>query len=302
MVGVDPQYAGGKLHVRLDEPNGPVIGTLVLASTGGFEIFQPQSVALWATPGPCAKGDATGTHLLWFTIEGKAVCNFKAFRVLDASGAISIPTRAAPTDPAGASADSRYQALCANAAKSDAKIAFVGDSVTQSWEEAGRAIWDKQIAPFKAINLGIGGDRVENMIWRIENGNLPDTLNPKAVVIMAGTNNITFVAGITPEAIAAGNRELIARIRKRKPGCKVLLLGIFPRRDALDTFVQKANPELAKLADNKTVFFLDFGAKFRLPDGTPDPKCFADAVDISADGYQIWADAMLPTLKKLLAE
>lgn len=301
MVGVDPRYAGGKLHVRLDRKDGPIVGTLVLSSTGGFENFRPQAVNVWATPGTYSKGNATGKHLLWFTIEGNAVCNFKGFRILDAAGVIVSAVRAAPTDPHIGWAEPRYHTLNQAAAKSNADVVFIGDSITHGWENTGKAAWDKQIAPFNALNLGIGGDRIEHMTWRLENGNLPDTLNPKVAVVMAGTNN-TGVAGITPAAIAAGNRELVARIQKHKPGCKVLLLGIFPHRQPSDALVQKTNPLLTNLADGKSVFFLDFSDKFRSADGKPDAKFYTDAVHINAAGYQVWADAMLPVLKELLAK
>ena len=294
---------GERIHVHLDTPDGPLIGTLITQATGGYEQVKPQSVDVWAYPGPYAKtgANATGEHVLWFVADGgTGIASVRGFRFLDAAGACATATRAGPEDPQDGWWEPRDVQLNALAANGGADVAIIGDSITQGWEGNGKTVWDKEIAPLNAINLGIGGDRIEHMIWRIENGNMPDALNPKVAVILAGRNN-AGVAGITPAALASGVGELIQRLQVRKPACKILVLGIIPRRQPGDTIVKKASPELAKLADGRKIFFLDLDVNFRLADGQTDPKFYvADGTHLTTAGYKVWAQAMMPELKRLL--
>ena len=81
------------------------------------------------------------------------------------------------TEPAPRTDDSwkQRQALLndrAAMAGPKARVVFIGDSITQGWEGAGKNTWEKRFAPHHAVNLGIGGDRTQHVLWRLDNGNL----------------------------------------------------------------------------------------------------------------------------------
>ena len=106
----------------------------------------------------------------------------------------------------------------------DAQLLFIGDSITHGWEGGGKEVWQKYYKPRKAINLGIGGDRTEHVLWRLDHGNL-DGLHPKLAVLMIGTNN---AASNTPDEIADGIKAIVEKMRTRVPECKVLILASSP--------------------------------------------------------------------------
>src|SRR5207247_195119 len=110
--------------------------------------------------------------------------------------------------------------------KGEGDVIFLGDSITQGWEGAGKKAWADNFAALKAVNLGIGGDQTGHVLWRITEGKELEPLKPKAAVIMIGTNN---VSGHSAEHIAGGIQAIVEELQKQKPGIKVLLLGVFPR-------------------------------------------------------------------------
>jgi lysophospholipase L1-like esterase len=108
-------------------------------------------------------------------------------------------------------------------------VIFLGDSITQGWE--GQEAWQEHFGSFKPLNLGIGGDQTGHILWRITDGHELDHLNPKAAVIMIGTNNI---GGHTAQQIAGGIKAIVKELKRQKPHIKVLVLGVFPRGNASD--------------------------------------------------------------------
>ncbi len=196
----------------------------------------------------------------------------------------------------------RHQQKMSDAKRTEAKVVFFGDSITQGWEGKGKAEWEKSIAPLGAFNLGFSGDRTEHALWRIDNGEL-DGMKPKAIVILLGTNNVGHGSS-TPAQTAEGMKEILARIAKKLPETKVLLLGVFPRGATPDDKLRKAVDEITKLYsamdDGKKVFFLDIGAKFLQPDGTLSKDIMPDFLHPNDKGYAIWVEAMMPKLKELL--
>ncbi len=184
-----------------------------------------------------------------------------------------------------------------------AQILFIGDSITQGWEGEGKEVWQKYFAPFKAINLGIGGDRTQHVLYRLDNGNL-EGIQPKAAVVMIGTNNSNGEDN-TPAQIADGVRAIVQRLRDRIPGVKILLLAIFPRGENFNPQrgkLAQINQVLQKLDDGKQVFFLDIGHRFLTEDGLIPSEIMPDYLHLTPQGYEIWAKAITPWIKKALGE
>jgi lysophospholipase L1-like esterase len=203
---------------------------------------------------------------------------------------------------------SRHETYVAEAKKGGIDLLFLGDSITDGWRwgNGGSKIWPKLYAPRHAANFGIGYDRIQNVLWRVENGEL-ENIAPKVVVLLIGTNNSGNEdngqpRNLTPEIIA-GVSNLVGQIQFRLPQTKILLLGIFPRGEKSDPVreqVKAVNAGLAKIADGDKVKFLDLGEKFLAPDGTLSRGLFPDLLHPNEKGYQIWADAMEPTLAEML--
>lgn len=195
-----------------------------------------------------------------------------------------------------------HESFLAVAKKGEAKVVFLGDSITAGWAGNGKEAF-KEYAKYDAANFGIGGDRVQHVLWRVENGEF-EGIKPKAVVLMIGTNN-SGTAENSPEQIAAGIKNIIAAIHKRSPDTKVLLLAIFPRGATEANNPGRAknkavNEIIAKLDDGKKVHFLDIGAKFLKPDGTLEKSVMPDLLHLNAASYQIWADAIREKLAALV--
>src|SRR6516225_6631717 len=85
---------------------------------------------------------------------------------------------------------SRHEAYVAEAKKGGIDLLFLGDSITDGWRwgKGGSKIWPQLYAPRHAANFGIGYDRIQNVLWRVENGEL-ENIHPKVVVLLIGTNN-----------------------------------------------------------------------------------------------------------------
>lgn len=198
----------------------------------------------------------------------------------------------------------RHEQKLALAKQGGWELAFIGDSITHGWENAGKATWDKFYGSRKAINIGYSADRTEHVIWRLLNGEF-DGYKPKGAIIMIGTNN-TGHRNDPPEAIAAGIKTIIETIHAKSPATKVLLLGIFPRAanktDKPRVNNDAANALLAKLADGDKVTFLNINDKFLTADGVLTKEVMPDLLHPQAKGYGIWAEAIEPAVKKLLGE
>ena len=196
-----------------------------------------------------------------------------------------------------------HENFVATAKKGEAQLVFLGDSITAGWGGNGKEVWAKSFGAYKPANFGIGGDRTQHVLWRIENGEL-DGIKPKAAVIMIGTNN----SGSDPvEGIAKGVKKIVETVRSKSPKTRILLLAVFPRGDkpegklgAVNEKLKQVNAILAKLDDGKHVSFLDIGAKFIETPGELTKEIMPDFLHLSAKGYQIWADAISPKLAELM--
>lgn len=189
------------------------------------------------------------------------------------------------------------------AARGNVDLVFVGDSITQGWEGSGRNVWQKFYARRKALNLGIGGDRTEHVLWRLDHGNL-DGLPPKAAVVMIGTNNSNR-DDYSAREILEGVTAVVQKLREKVPSVKVLLLAIFPRGEDFNAQrgkILEVNQALRKLDDGRHVFFLDFGDRLIEPDGRIAKAIMPDYLHLTEKGYEIWAEAIESKLAGVLGD
>jgi lysophospholipase L1-like esterase len=184
------------------------------------------------------------------------------------------------------------------------QVVFIGDSITQGWEQSGLPVWKRYYEKYDAVDLGFGGDLTQNVLWRLEHGEV-DGLDPKVAVLMIGTNN-TGDRQDDPKATAAGVKRIIAELRQRLPHTKILLLAIFPRDEKPTNFQRRLNERvnglISDFADGRNVFFLDINATLTNPDGTLSKDIMPDLLHPNEKGYEIWASSMEPVLQKLLSE
>lgn len=196
---------------------------------------------------------------------------------------------------------SRHEGFVKQARAGGIDLLFMGDSITDYWRNKGKAIWDKYYGERHAADFGIGGDRTQHVLWRIENGEL-DGIDPKVIVLMIGTNNS---GSDSVDQIAEGVETIVSEMRARCPKSKILLLAIFPRNRKTDTpeqleRIHQVNEQIAKLDDGKMITFLDINHVFLGPDGKVPADIMPDFLHPNEHGYQLWADAMEPTLDKML--
>ena len=197
----------------------------------------------------------------------------------------------------------RHEGFVKEAKKGGVEILFLGDSITDMWRNKGLNVWNKCYAPRHAANFGIGGDRTQHVLWRIGHGEL-DGIKPKVTVLMIGTNN----SNTDPAAdIAKAIKLIIDDIHARLPDTKILLLAVFPRNKPTDKpeqmeKIHHVNDLIAKYADGRKVKFLDLGPKLVGLDGKVPADIMADFLHPTEKGYQVWADAMNPTLDAMMKD
>jgi lysophospholipase L1-like esterase len=209
------------------------------------------------------------------------------------------PTTAAPAPRTDEWWQNTHKDFLKQAEKGDVDLLFLGDSITRGWNN--NATWKKYYAPRRAANFGIGGDGTQHVLWRIENGEV-DGISPRVAMLMIGTNN---VGGSSADDIAAGVKAIVAELRKRLPESKILLLGVFPRGEKPNEArakLKKVNEQISKLDDGDKVHYLDIGSSFLEDDDTISKKIMPDFVHLTPEGYERWAAAIEPSLKKLLGE
>lgn len=186
-------------------------------------------------------------------------------------------------------------------------VLFLGDSITDFWRTAGKALWEEHFVPLHAANFGISADRTQHVLWRMQNGELA-AIKPRVVVLMIGTNNTGLerdkvTRRNTVAEAAEGVTAVVHGLRTALPETKILLLAIFPRGEKDSPGrgeVNEVNAIIAKLDDGKFVRFLDIGPKFLWPDGTLPKDIMPDLLHPSEIGYAIWAAAIKAPLAEML--
>jgi lysophospholipase L1-like esterase len=175
-------------------------------------------------------------------------------------------------------------------------LAFVGDSITARWKGD---TWDKHWGSYRAVNMGIGGDRTQNVLWRLQNGQL-DGYKARLFVLMIGTNNTDKKTA--PADVAAGIKAIIELIQAKQPQAKILLMGILPTGEKPNPGRDKkaAVNELISKYQGGSVHYMDIGAKFLEPDGTISKEVMKDFLHLGSKGYDIWAEAIQEKVKELM--
>ena len=186
-------------------------------------------------------------------------------------------------------------------------VYFAGNSITRRWGATDYpellANWKANFFGWNAADFGWGGDRIQNMLWRLENGEL-DGVNPKMIVILAGTNNVGMEPGGEEKIadIVRGLRALVDLCRRKAPNATIVLTGIFPRNDNIAVMpeINRINAELARFADGRTIRYININDKLADRDGNLFEGMMGDKLHPTVKGYQIWADALKPLLTELL--
>lgn len=204
----------------------------------------------------------------------------------------------------------RHAAVVARVKQGNSDLAFIGDSIThafggepqtgENFNNRGKESWDKFFGKYNPVNLGFSGDRTQHVLWRLQNGEL-DGIRSKAIVVMIGTNNM---GSNSPEQIVEGIGTIIDWLKVHQRQATIVLHAIFPRSPNPDNGprrkVEATNRLLEPLAREKHVVYLDINAKFLDEYGVLRPTIMPDFLHPNADGYKIWAEALSPTLKRVL--
>jgi lysophospholipase L1-like esterase len=201
-----------------------------------------------------------------------------------------------------------HQQLVQKAKQGGIDVYFVGDSITRRWGATDRqyqpllANWKTNFFGWNAANFGWGADRIENILWRLQNGEL-EGVNPKVFVVLAGINNVGTEPGGAEkvEDITQGLRALLEECQAKAPAATVIMTAIFPRNDRMAVIptIHQINRNLAQMADGKKVRYLDINDKLADQEGRLFPGMMnADQLHPTLKAYQVWADA----LKLMLTE
>ena len=189
--------------------------------------------------------------------------------------------------------------------KGDVDLLMIGDSITHGFEGIGSNVWTKNFVPRKAVNLGFGGDRTQHVLWRLDH--LPLLKKPpKGAVLLIGTNNICWGSD-TPKQAADGVQAIVKKLNELYPETEVLVLYVFPRRRKPDHAHRKQIVELNSYLPDlmkgmKNVKLLDIGPNFLDDKGVLPKEMMPDTTHPSEKGYEVWAKAIEPELKRILGE
>lgn len=186
------------------------------------------------------------------------------------------------------------------------RLLFLGDSITRRWVD-NLHLWDQYFGLYQPANFGVGGDVVESLLWRIQNGEI-DNIQPEAIILLIGTNNIPTHSA---SSISTTIRQIVATIQEKQPNTKIILMAIFPRGPQERSKANQNNPyymdiinavnrDLASLDNQDSIQFFDIGSDFLRSDGEIDTSLMPDQLHIIEPGYQIWGETLVDFLEWLM--
>jgi lysophospholipase L1-like esterase len=221
-----------------------------------------------------------------------------------------VPAADQPVPRLDANSKLAHQQRIESLTKGRIDVYFVGDSITRRWRATDYpqflSHWNENFFGWNAANFGWGADTIQNILWRLQNGEL-EGIQPKVVVLLAGTNNV----GRTPASdakvadIRRGINAILDTIRGKAPKATIIVMGILPRNDGAQPLevmasIKTINENIAKSADGKMVRYLNINDKLADQDGKLFDGMTVDRLHLSLKGYQVWADALKPLLTELL--
>ncbi|MCR2808056.1 GDSL-type esterase/lipase family protein [Paenibacillus soyae] len=192
----------------------------------------------------------------------------------------------------------------------DPEVVLIGDSITHFWGgqpstegiEGASESWNSVFAPFRVLNLGFGWDRTQNVLWRLDHGQMKG-LSPRTVVILIGTNNTSETENARAneaEEIGEGLRAICDRVEALAPQAKIIIMAVFPREQYPDhprrAIIAEINTYYAELARERQYHFVDIGPKLLESNGTLSEKTAPDFCHLTERGYHHWAEALRPLL------
>jgi lysophospholipase L1-like esterase len=200
--------------------------------------------------------------------------------------------------------------LLEKAAKGGIDIYFEGDSITRRWGATDYpnflANWKQNFFGWNAADFGWGADTIQNILWRLQNREL-DGVNPKVIVLLAGTNNVGRTNPPSGDAakvedITRGIKAILDVMQAKASRATIVLMGIFPRNDniAVMPTIDRINANISKFADGKRIRYVNINNKLADKDGKLFDGMMGDGLHPSLQGYQVWADALKPIFTELL--
>ncbi len=223
-----------------------------------------------------------------------------------------LPAQTEPVERTDRNSHVAHEQLLAKRSQGRIDLYFEGDSITRRWGATDYpellANWKKNFFGWNAADFGWGADRVENILWRLQHGEL-DGVNPKAIVLLAGTNNVgNYVPAegfeAAAENISRGIAAVLQVMHEKAPKAVIVLTGVFPRNDNMAVMpeINAVNSRLAKMADGRKILYLNINDRLadtdgRLFEGMMNAK---DKLHPTLNGYQVWADALKPLLTEIL--
>jgi beta-glucosidase len=203
------------------------------------------------------------------------------------------------TQPASRAAQ-RHRAILHDSQANKFDVIFLGDSITEGFD---KALWQEHLLPLKAGNFGVSGDRTEHVLWRITEGGELEGQNPRLFVMMIGVNNL-WGRRNNAQQVSEGIELIVKTLGQKFPQAKVLLLGTLPTAESPNEPIRQAikeiNTNIAKLADGKSIRFVDFGERMLQADGTISKEIMPDFLHPNAKGYETFLANVKPLIVEML--
>jgi lysophospholipase L1-like esterase len=230
-------------------------------------------------------------------------------------GVVHAQTGNQPVARADENSRLAHTQLLEKARRGGIDVYFEGDSITRRWgtsDAAYRAFldhWTRSFFGWNAANFGWGGDTVQNILWRLTEGEL-DGVHPKVIVVMAGTNNVggmprQGIDAAVVENATTGMTAVLELMQRKAPDATVILMGITPRTDSAGgasvmPTIDAINARYARLAERPGIRYVNINAQLARADGAPREGMTVDGLHLSLAGYQVWADALKPIFSELV--
>jgi platelet-activating factor acetylhydrolase IB subunit beta/gamma len=179
-------------------------------------------------------------------------------------------------------------------------ILLIGDSITRRWED-NPEIFNRFFSKYNTINFGVGGDCIENLRWRILNGEL-DNIKPRLVVLHIGTNNLPTNSA---EEVCKGIKDILKIFRDKLPESRILLIGLLPRnkdetgRDYM-SMIKTINEKLKNAVADYNTEFTDLGNYFKETSSSVKEDLLPDGLHPAEKGFTVLGDLLIPCIEKLM--